>query len=155
MGNFINIKKDDASILEDIMKWNKEGERIRLEKQKSNDFCLKFDRILDGENQIYIGVGRTGINETSQVIRIGDMYNKYYKLINFSEKEKQLQYEFEDNVKMTLENNDKDFLIEIDNLPGKKSISKNIDPIIVQNFKPIKLSNVTDDFDKIYNLFNS
>ena len=47
---------------------------------KDNDGCIKMDRILDGENKIYIGIGSIIENKSSQVIRIGDYKQKYYKV---------------------------------------------------------------------------
>ena len=63
---------------------------------KSQDYCLKFDRILDSENQIYIGIGcrknATDKNKSLQVIRIGDYTHKFHRLLQFTEKENKLKY---------------------------------------------------------------
>jgi len=73
---------------------------------RETDYTLKFDRILDADNQIYIGIGTRKQSEDStkslQVIRIGDYTKKYYRLINFEEKHNELKYEFENNIKLIL-----------------------------------------------------
>ena len=83
-------------------------------KNKGKDYCLKFDRILDAENQIYIGIGsRDQTTPVSldqyddktislQAIRLGDYTNKYYRLLQFTENDNKLKYEFEDDITLTL-----------------------------------------------------
>ena len=79
---------------------------IQNRNKKPIDYCLKFDRILDANNQIYVGIGtrktEADKDKTLQVIRIGDYTNKYYRLINFIEKENKLKYEFENDITLTL-----------------------------------------------------
>ena len=63
---------------------------IHMHKNRGEDYCLKMDRILDAENQIYIGIGSKipDNNQMSlQVIRLGDYTNKYYRLLQFTENE--------------------------------------------------------------------
>ena len=120
--------------------------------------CLKFDRILDADHRVYIGIGSRKKSDTNdkslQVIRIGDYTNKYHRLLHFTEKENKLKYEFENDITMILkkkENNE----IHMDLLYLNRDIviSKQIDPIVVKYFKPIKLSSASIDFDKIADLF--
>lgn len=145
-------------------------------KNKGKYYCLKFDRILDAENQIYIGIGSRDQYDDKQislqVIRIGDYTNKYYRLLQFTESENKLKYEFEDDVTLTLKkvqddiemaiNNDEfgrfmkkragnDILLELLFLKENKFISKTVDPIIIKRFKRISLA--SKEFDKIYDLF--
>jgi len=119
------------------------------------DGCLKFDRILDGENEIYIGLGSMSQGISTQVIRIGDFNNKYNKLLEFSEEKNKLNYKFENNIIMNIEKENENMRLEITDPKNKRNISKNIDPIIIKYFKPIKMSNTSNEFDKIYDLFQS
>jgi len=116
---------------------------------------LKFDRILDAENQIYIGIGNQlpDKSKSLQVIRIGDYHTKYNRLIHFVEKENKLEYEFENNITMKLEKIRDEIHMDISDLNNNKNYSKQIDPLIQKYFKKIKLSNTSDELDRIHNLF--
>lgn len=114
------------------------------------DYCLKFDRILDTDNQVYIGIGKK-----DQVIRFGDYKNKYHRLMLCTEYKNKLQYEFENNVTMTLEKIENNIQLGVVDLRNKKVIIKNIDPIIVKMYKPISLLPLSEDLDKIHELFVS
>ena len=123
---------------------------------KSQDYCLKFDRILDHENQIYVGIGcRKADSEKDkslQVIRIGDYTNKYHRLLHFTEKENKLNYEFESNIQLVvkkIENND--IHLELFDLDNDRFISKNIDSFIVKHSKTIGFQ--SRELDKIFELF--
>jgi hypothetical protein len=123
---------------------------------KSQDYCLKFDRILDSENQIYIGIGcrknAADKDKSLQVIRIGDYTYKYHRLLQFTESENKLKYEFESNIRLVVkktENNDIHF--ELFDLDNDRFISKNIDPIIVKHSKTIGFQ--SKELDKIFELF--
>ena len=155
-----------------------------MQNKKPIDYCLKFDRILDANNQIYVGIGtrktEADKDKTLQVIRIGDYTNKYYRLINFVEKENKLKYEFENDITLTLtKKNIKDIrhkhvdsknlndspilrneveeyqLIQLKllDLNNNKVISTEIDPTIIKYYKPINMVSV--DLDKIHSFFNS
>lgn len=108
------------------------------------DNCLKFDRILDGDNQVYVGIGSLGLGKSSQVIRLGDFTNEYYRLHDYQEEENKLIYEFEKDVKMVLEKKDGYFIMQI---------AKTIDPVIVKYFTPIHLSETSYELDRIHYLF--
>ena len=123
---------------------------------KSKDYCLKFDRILDSENQIYIGIGcrknAADKDKTLNVIRIGDYTHKFHRLLQFTEKENKLKYDFERNIKLIvkkLENND--IHLELFDLDNDRFISKNIDPFIVKHSKTIGFQ--SKELDKIFELF--
>lgn len=122
------------------------------------DNCLKFDRILDADNQVYlgIGIGHSSLKISSQAIRFGDFRNKYYRLHNFTQENgDKLSYNFEDDVLLTLkkdENRIKMELIKLNN-PNKIHIIKDVDPVIVKMFKPIKF--LSYEIDKICDLFSS
>ena len=121
----------------------------------SDNGILKFDRILDTENEIYIGIGNQLPDESKslQVIRIGDYKNNYNRLIHFVEKENELKYEFENNITMKLEKIGDDIHMDISDLNNKKNISKQIDPFIVKHFKTVGLDKTSDELDRIYYLF--
>lgn len=126
------------------------GNLINKSNNDDKDYCIKFDRILDAEHQVYIGIGKQ-----DQVIRFGDYKNKYHRLMLCTEYENKLQYEFENDITMTLEKNKNDIQLGIVDLHNKKVIIKNIDPIIVKIYKPIKMSPLSEDLDKIHELFTS
>jgi hypothetical protein len=127
-------------------------------KNKGQYYCLKFDRILDAEHQIYVGIGtrekEITTNKSLQVIRLGDYTNKYHRLIDFTETERKLKYEFEDNVKLILKKTeDNDIQLELFDLDNDRFISKTVDPTIIRMFNKISLSSA--ELDKIHELFSS
>jgi hypothetical protein len=115
------------------------------------DNCLKFERILDSEYQVYIGIASLDKGLTSQVLRIGDYHSKYFRLQEFRQDENILYYYFENNVSMTLEKHGEYILMDI--VGCKNEISKPLHPVIVKTYKPIGLSNMSNEIDKIYELF--
>jgi hypothetical protein len=144
-------------------KYNNETSNFKG-KQSYTDNCLKFDRILDAENQIYVGIGTRRIlygldlesDISLQVIRIGDYTNKYYRLLNFTEKENKLKYEFENDIMLILKKiNENNIQLELFDLNNNRFISKEIDPVIIKNFKTIHLLSISNELDKIYELFNN
>ena len=110
---------------------------------------LKFDRILDAEHQVYIGIG----NSADQVIRIGDYTHPYHNLVRFAEDTDELHYEFEHDITMTLQRKNTDE-IHMKLVHNHQVIIKQVDPIIVKYFKHIDFSNVSDELDKIHGLFH-
>jgi hypothetical protein len=129
---------------------------IHMHKNGREDYCLKMDRILDAENQIYIGIGSKipDNNQMSlQVIRLGDYTNKYYRLLQFTENENKLKYKFEDDITLTLIKNHDYVLLRLSHLKEDKFISVKVDPTIVKSFKPINFA--SNEFDKIHDLFDN
>lgn len=113
---------------------------------------LLFDRILDAEDQIHIGiVGKNGNETEMQVIRIGDYKNTNNRLLHFTEENNKLKYVFENDIKMVLFKKVGNIHMELFNLNNNKFISKQINPIIVKNYKTISFS--SNELDKIYDLF--
>lgn len=117
------------------------------------NYCLKFDRILDGENQIFIGIGENAQGLSSQVIRFGDYKNKYYRLQEFYEDNNKLLYKFEDNIYMSIENDNKNIHLAVTDPRNKQPITKCIDSFIIKHHKAIHLSTMSKELDKIYDLF--
>ena len=134
---------------------------------------LQFDRILDSDHQVYIGIGKSAF----QVIRIGDFTHPYHRLIRFTEDTDKLHYEFEHNITMTLEKTLAKYQNMIDEsseskediysssimksniymnlLYKNKVISKQMNPFIIKHFKTINLGDTSHDFDKIYDFFQN
>lgn len=129
----------------------------KVRNHKNQDFCLKIDRILDAEHQIYIGIGtRKHENDAKmslQVVRIGDYTNKYYRLMDFSEEKNKLKYKFEDDVTMILKKTEEGFHIELSDVNNQRVISNKIDPFIINQFKTISMA--SSELDKIYSLFHT
>lgn len=114
---------------------------------------LLFDQILDAENQIYIGIGYGG----RQVIRMGDYTHPYYVLTRFVEEthKNTLHYEFEDDIRLTLQKQkDNRIHLEVKHKDNYPLISTQMSPFVVKHFKSINLAGASEDFDKIYELFN-
>lgn len=118
-------------------------------KSNTND-SLKFERILDAENDIYIGIGSACKDKTVQAIRIGK-YNNYHRLNYFKESENKLKYEFENDIILILKKEDSNIEFNLVSLNNNTIITKNIDPIIIKFFKPINFASY--EFDKIYDMF--
>ena len=103
---------------------------------------LVQERLLDAEHGIYIG-----LHNGEQVIRFD---SKTYKLIKLIETENQLEYRFENDVVLVLEKKKNLFVLKI--IMSNKNVHKIINPVIIQNFKPIGFHGISDDFDKIFTL---
>jgi hypothetical protein len=114
--------------------------------------CLQQDRLIDGENEIFIGiVGTQKINPfSSQAIRIGHN-GKLRKLENFIETQNCLRFEFESNTTLTLTKREKNIIINLKEPETNKHISKPMDSICREIFKPISWGNLAIEYDKIPN----
>ena len=164
-----------------------------------NYFCfytdnLIFERILDAEHQIYVGICRAlppvqkqeigqraqslqQLNPKSaqrmvrsedfgqvlppvqlQVIRIGDYKQTYHRLLKCTETEHKLTYDFEHDITLILKRNEqaREQAIDIELFDLKRDIfvSKPVDSIVIKYFKKISFENVSEDLDKIYDLFH-
>jgi hypothetical protein len=108
-------------------------------------YLLKLDRILDPENEIFIGIGKSG----TQVIRIGDYTHKYHKLLKFTKKEDILKYEFENDVTLILQKKENSIYMNCIDMYSNKFIFKPIDPIVKKFFKPIHMPPCSNDLDAI------
>ena len=139
--------------------------------------CMIMDRILDAENQIYVGIGTHILSNKSdgtpvsgsdtiikdsvvkpsmelQVIRIGNYTKKYHRLLGYTETPNKLKYEFENDVKLILvKHDDHQINMEVFDLNNDVYISKWIEPCIVKYFKPLGFS--SNELDKIGELFAS
>lgn len=115
------------------------------------DECLKYDRLIDGENKIYIGiVAKKPLHNlySSQAIRIGE-YGKLKRLENFIETPNSLIFKYESNTSMILSKRENDIIINIEEMDTNLKIIKPMDSIVKQIFKPIKFGNSSIEYDKI------
>lgn len=110
------------------------------------DMNLVQERLLDAEHGIYIG-----LHNGEQVIRFDSKTYKLIKLIETEnqETENQLEYRFENDVVLVLEKKKNLFVLKL--IMSNKSIHKIINPVIIQNFKPIGFHGISNDFDKMNN----
>jgi hypothetical protein len=119
--------------------------------QRVSDFenSLKIDRLLDSEHNIYIGIGNTIANKSSQAIRFGDCTQKCHRLILFSPTLNTLQYGFEDGIIMTLEKRDGDIHLLVYCIDNSININKVMEPMIRKYHK--KICYASYELDRIYN----
>ena len=113
--------------------------------------CLKFDRIIDGENQIYVGViGSPNKSNpySSQGMRIG-IDGRLHRLENFIETSNSLTYEFDSNTTLCVTKRNGEILLNIKEPETSTHIIKPMDRINVDFFKPIKFSNLSTEIDKL------
>ena len=99
MGNYIAKQYSNMAYREPTINSMYCEAAIHEYKKKEREYCFKLNRILDAENQIYIGIGSHKPNQkliSLQAIRVGDYTNKYYRLLQFTEYENKLEYEFEE-----------------------------------------------------------
>lgn len=111
---------------------------------------LKKDRLIDGENGVYIGiVSKSKLNPySSQAIRIG-VDGKLKRLEKFIELDNNLIYEYEDNTTMTLSKKNNDIVINIKEPATSTNIVKPMDNVVRGMFKEIKWNTMSDEYDKI------
>lgn len=116
---------------------------------------LKFDRVIDGENQIIIGIiSKKEPNPfSSQAIQIGRNGN-LKRLENFIQIQNCLIFEFESNTELTLSKRENDIIIYYKDPNTQIIITKPMDIPIRKFFKPIQFGDLSYEFDKIYNFIN-
>ncbi len=111
---------------------------------------LLFDRVIDGEEQIYIGVNGNKNQDnpmSTQKIHLGDF--QYKNLHFFTSTPTNLTYEFEDNVMLRFYKNEKNEVFYNIKCPEKNiDKTKIMNEICVKNFKKIEFH--SNEFDKIY-----
>ena len=116
-----------------------------------NNEYLKQDRLIDGENKIFIGVvsPKSYTNPySSQAIRIGDE-GKLHRLEKFIETPNSLIFEYESNTSMTLSKREKDIIVNIKEPDTNTQIIKPMNSIVREIFKPIEWRNLATEYDKI------
>jgi hypothetical protein len=114
--------------------------------------CLKIERIIDSDFNIYIGIVATQPNNplSAQAIRIGND-GKIKRLKKYIQSINSISYEFENDTILTLTKRNGDIIINIKESDTNKYYIKMMSDIIRTTFKPIKMSNCSDEFDEIYN----
>ncbi len=110
---------------------------------------LKFDRLIDGENKISIGiVSKNQENSISgQAIQVGSN-GKIKRLEKFTETQNSLIFEFEHNTVLSLIKRDKCIIIHLKQ-PDTHELIKIMDSIIRTFFNPINFGEQSYEFDKI------
>ena len=127
---------------------NNISESLKCESLKCES--LKRDRIIDDETDIFIGiVNKQNTNPYStQAIRIG-LGGKLKRLESFEETDNYLKFNYESNTTMCLTKKNNDIIINIKEPENNINIIKPMDPNCRELFKPIKFSNLSDEYDKI------
>lgn len=111
---------------------------------------LKFDRVIDGESQIFIGiVSKKEPNPYStQAIRIG-LNGELKRLESFEQTDNFLKFEYEGNTTLSLTKRDKDIIINVKEPENEINIVKPMVSICREIFKPISFSDYSIEYDKI------
>jgi hypothetical protein len=111
---------------------------------------LQFDRMIDGESQIAIGiVSKKEPNPySSQAIRIG-LDGKLKRLETFEQTDNYLKFNYESNTTMTLIKRNKDVIINIKEPENEINMIKPMTSICREIFKPIKFGEFSLEYDKI------
>ena len=109
---------------------------------------LKFDRVIDGELQVFIGiVSKKNTNPySSQAIRIG-LNGELKRLESFEQTNNCLKFNYESNASLILTKRNDDVIINIKD--RGINIVKPMIPICREIFKPIKFGNLSTEYDKI------
>lgn len=113
---------------------------------------LKFDRLIDGELQIMVGiVSKKEPNPySSQAIVIG-LGGKIKRLESFEETDNYLKFEYESNTIMRLTKRNKDIIINIKDPENEINITKPMVSVCREIFKPIGFGELSTEYDKIPN----
>ena len=115
-----------------------------------NDERFYRERILDGENKIYVGIGSIIENKSSEAIRIGDHTKKYNRLIQFTKNENELLYEFENDIILKLQKEDDNIILDVCSKKDNIHIKKIMNPLIRKHYKKICVYEI----DRIYNFIH-
>ena len=113
---------------------------------------LKQDRLIDGENKIYIGIvsQKPHTNPySSQAIRIGDE-GKLHRLEKIIETQNSLIYEYDSKTSMTLSKRHNEIIINVNEPDTNTHIIKPMDSIVREIFKPIHWGNLSNEYEKIH-----
>lgn len=122
--------------------------------------CLKFDKVIDVEEEIYIGIlpnfkNSKNLNPySSQAIRIGKNSNAV-RLIEFTECTNSLKFDYEFNITMQLTKKNNDIILNIHDPTQDKHIIKLMDPICIKFMKPIYFDKLSVEYDKIATFIKS
>lgn len=112
---------------------------------------MKFERVLDGEEMLYIGIASSNLPNplSSQVIRHG-IFGKTRRLENFIEHENGMEYVYEDNVKLFV-NKSKDGKVMLNYVSPCENteIMKPMNETCVKVFKPIQFSTLSKEYDTL------
>ena len=121
----------------------------RLQFIKTNTFTI--DRIIDSDcmgKVLTIGVNGFA-NSNYQGIRLGEE-DEIKKLLHFSKKDDKLEYEFEDNVKLSIYKTEKKGLMYSLETPNNSIEIKDIDNKVQESWKTISMT--SDELDELLQL---
>lgn len=111
---------------------------------------MKFDRVLDGEEMLYIGIACSNLPNpiSSQVIRHG-VFGKMRRMENFIEMENGVEYIYEDNVKLSVSKNKNNGQIMLNYVSPSENVQimKPMNETCVKVFKPIQFSTLSKEYD--------
>jgi hypothetical protein len=121
----------------------------RLQFIKTNTFTI--DRVVDPDcNGQVLSIGINGLkNSNYQGIRLGEE-GEIKKLLHFSKKDDKLEYEFEDNVKLSVYKTEKKGLMYSLETPNKPIEIKDIDNKVQESWKTISMT--SDELDELLQL---
>jgi hypothetical protein len=111
-----------------------------------------FERLIDGENQIVIGILSSDKKNSknpysSQGIKIGSN-GQIKRLQNFIETQNSLIFEYEDNIVLTLTKREGNIIINLKQ-PDTKTIIKPMDLVCRDFFKTIGFGDLSSEYDLI------
>ena len=111
---------------------------------------LNFDRLIDGESQIEVGiVAQKDSNPySSQAIRIG-LYGKLKRLETFEQTENCLKFNYESDTTLSITKRNDEIIICIKEPDTNTNIIKPMPSILREIFKPIKFGDLSNEYDKI------
>jgi hypothetical protein len=111
---------------------------------------LKFDRMIDGESQIVIGiVAKKDPNPySSQAIRIG-LDGKLKRLETFEQTENCLKFNYESDTTLSITKRNDEIIVCVKEPDTNTNIIKPMVSICREIFKPIKFGDLSQEYDKI------
>lgn len=109
------------------------------------------ERLIDGENKIYIGIIAPKTNpHSSQAIKIGE-YGVIKRLENFIETSNSLIFQYEMDTQMVLTKRKDEIIIYIKDEQKNNTICKTMEPLCREIFRPIDYGDCSIEYDKIPN----
>ena len=112
---------------------------------------LKFDRMIDGESKIVIGIVAKKKDPnpySSQAIRIG-LDGKLKRLESFEQTDNCLKFNYESDTSLSLTKRNDEIIICVKEPDTNTNIIKPMASICREIFKPIKFGVLSQEYDKI------
>lgn len=127
---------------------NKQSSRVPLTD------VMKFDRVIDGEEEIYIGIVPKKVElpmYSTQGIRIGN-YGKLKRMVMYEKFENGMRFIYETGTTLTITKKNNDVLLDIKD--EKINISKQMNPYCLKYIKPIDFGESSVEYDEMINFIN-